>query len=256
MKIKPISFFLACLLLAAAVTSLFTLSASAKAPELGIEVVIDANEVAEEGSVTAKIYIYPCDKPITVPTFNFALDFDKNVLTLVEFNSDLSPGALPYLPTANFAFCYNEYAGIEAIDVDRRMLAAEAVFEIADIIGTREIAVGLLSGANYTIYNDPDDPIYIGYTPELVSDTVTVLDDDVRYLYGDINSDGAVNNVDAAIFERCLANWDGYGEFETGMMDVDGSGTVNPADAVHLVRALALWDGYTIPEGYYVPEKS
>ena len=65
------------------------------------------------------------------------------------------------------------------------------------------------------------------------------------YLCGDVNSDGAVNNLDRLYLTRYLANWEDYQDIDLVAADVDCSGTVNNLDRVILTRYLANWDEYS-----------
>lgn len=59
---------------------------------------------------------------------------------------------------------------------------------------------------------------------------------------GDVNADGVVDPIDAAILDRYLADWDGYG-FEALNLyyaDTNGDGTVDITDALNIRRLLVL----------------
>ena len=65
-------------------------------------------------------------------------------------------------------------------------------------------------------------------------------------IIGDVNGDRKVNNRDAMILERYVANWNGYEERIPDMAaaDLNGDGLVNNRDALILDRYLAEWKGY------------
>ena len=66
--------------------------------------------------------------------------------------------------------------------------------------------------------------------------------------YGDVNSDGAVNNLDRVYLTRYLANWNDYKNINLNAADVDRDGSVNNLDRVILTRYLANWSSYsTLP---------
>ncbi len=74
----------------------------------------------------------------------------------------------------------------------------------------------------------------------------TYKDDYIDFLYGDINGDGKVNNLDRLLLSRWLAKWKtALDEGISGdAADVNGDGKVNNLDRLVLARHLARWAGY------------
>ena len=66
------------------------------------------------------------------------------------------------------------------------------------------------------------------------------------YTIGDVNADKDVNNRDAMILDRYVADWPGYDEYIKIMdaADLDRKGTVDNRDAMILDRYVAGWTGY------------
>ena len=66
------------------------------------------------------------------------------------------------------------------------------------------------------------------------------------YIVGDVNSDDEVNNRDAMILDRYIAEWKGYDAYIKNMdaADMDRKGTVDNRDAMILDRVVAGWPGY------------
>ena len=65
-------------------------------------------------------------------------------------------------------------------------------------------------------------------------------------LVGDVNSDGGVNNRDAMILDRYVAEWPGYAAYIKDMdaADLDRKGSIDNRDAMILDRVVAGWPGY------------
>lgn len=63
----------------------------------------------------------------------------------------------------------------------------------------------------------------------------------VNYIFGDVNSDGTVNNLDRVYLTRYLADWNDYQDIDLKAADVDCNGIVNNLDRVILTRYLANW---------------
>lgn len=80
---------------------------------------------------------------------------------------------------------------------------------------------------------------------------ITVADADIVkdfniFLFGDVNDDGKVNNLDRAILTRYLAHWVDYPKESVDLIaaDVNCDGRVNNLDRVILSRYLANWVDY------------
>ena len=69
-------------------------------------------------------------------------------------------------------------------------------------------------------------------------------------LYGDVNGDGDVTQLDAFYLARHIAEWDGYeaDKLNYPACDVNLDGKVTQVDSFILARHLAEWEGYeTLP---------
>lgn len=62
-------------------------------------------------------------------------------------------------------------------------------------------------------------------------------------IYGDVNSDGSVNPLDAIIFMRSLEGWEGY-SIDKNAADVNLDKATNNKDSVILMRHLSSIKGY------------
>ena len=111
-------------------------------------------------------------------------------------------------------------------------------FEIIDAtpVGDYPITVSY-DYNNYGIYNK--DLNRVNFNTE--NGTVQVID----VIYGDVDSNGIVNNLDRVYLTRYLANWNDYQNIDLNAADVDCNGTVNNLDRVILTRYLANWSAYS-----------
>lgn len=82
------------------------------------------------------------------------------------------------------------------------------------------------------------------YRVSIFNRQITVKADAV--IIGDVNGDGAVDNLDRLAITRYLADWDGYTETDINMAvaDVNNDGSVDNLDRLALTRHLANWEGY------------
>ena len=79
-----------------------------------------------------------------------------------------------------------------------------------------------------------------------ITRTFTVAGESGGYIVGDVNLSGAVDNRDAMILDRYVAEWPGYDAYIKNMdaADMDRKGTVDNRDAMILDRVVAGWPGY------------
>lgn len=83
------------------------------------------------------------------------------------------------------------------------------------------------------------------------NETNTIVDTGSKLpLYGDVNGDDKVNQLDRLVLARYLAKWNGYeiDEAQLKNLDYNVDGKVNQMDRIILSRHLAGWSGYkTLP---------
>ena len=63
-------------------------------------------------------------------------------------------------------------------------------------------------------------------------------------LFGDINTDGLINNQDSTLLSKYIAGY--YVEISEETADVDADGYHTRRDAMILARYLAGWEGYSL----------
>lgn len=119
----------------------------------------------------------------------------------------------------------------------------------SDVVDSVETADGSYSFANvsagiYTLIIRKKNHATRSY--EIAVEDADVVKDVKIYLFGDVNDDGKVNNLDRLILTRYLANWVDYPEESVDLItaDVNCDGRVNNLDRVILSRYLANWVDY------------
>jgi len=103
-----------------------------------------------------------------------------------------------------------------------KLTAPNAIFEMR------------VSGDTLT-YRTANAPLSAAYSEKTV-DVYVLL-----YPLGDINSDGRITPLDAALLQRCAAGWSGI-ILDEGRADINKDGQVDAADALLLRRYAAGWD--------------
>ena len=101
---------------------------------------------------------------------------------------------------------------------------------------------------NYTIslsYDYDNYDIYDSKVKKVKFDTVDGVLSIRDVLYGDVNGDGRVNNVDRLVLTRYLAKWSDYNNIYLLNADVNNDNKVNNLDKVILTRHLAKWSDYS-----------
>ena len=87
---------------------------------------------------------------------------------------------------------------------------------------------------------------------DITAGSVTVEEDAVDKLWGDVDKDGSVTASDAIAVVRYANNWEGYDDnnsaYDFSIADVDGDGSITASDAINIVRHANNWEGYeTLP---------
>ena len=85
---------------------------------------------------------------------------------------------------------------------------------------------------------------------DITAGSVTVEEDAVEIIYGDVNGDGVVNKKDSAMLLRHTNGWVGYEQANIpnyAAADVNFDGVVNKKDSAYLLRCTNGWAGYTLP---------
>lgn len=100
------------------------------------------------------------------------------------------------------------------------------------------------------VCDEEDDLKYIDGKADLSTEAKVIKDEPVppepgEYKTGDVNGDGVVNGMDAALLARYTSGWDGYEDkINKGAADINGDGNINGQDSAILMRYTSGWDGY------------
>ena len=124
----------------------------------------------------------------------------------------------------------------------RLIISLERASDVYSFTTDKNLLKGTINGEACTIYNsyfngDKEVQLTKTYTCSASSNTYTV---------GDVNSDDKVDNRDAMILDRYIAEWAGYADRIKNMdtADIDRKGSVDNRDAMILDRVVAGWQGY------------
>ena len=121
--------------------------------------------------------------------------------------------------------------------------------------GAEDIVITKNVGETLAVADFPAVPAKDGYTGKWDVETDITEEKTVNAIYtvipvyGDVDGDGAVTNLDLMVLERYLAAWDGYAaRIVEANCDVDADGDITTADIAVLARHRANWVGYeTLP---------
>ncbi len=175
-----------------------------------------------------------------VVSMSFTITYDESVLTLIEVkDTELISGALH---SDNLSSPYQLTWANDTVreDIIENGTVAVLVFKIADNTADGDYSVSVsYDYENYDIINYNGSSVYFN----TVEGVVSIRD----FLYGDVNNDGRVNNLDRQILTRHLAKWTAYPASMVDMnaADVNNDGNVNNLDRQILTRHLAKWDEYS-----------
>ena len=163
----------------------------------------------------------------------YDIKYDSASLELVSYEIGLGNGICTDSGVGTYTNKVNlQYAGTSNITGDGALVTL--TFKIKDSApeGTALISVAPEDGTFFTYdgRNEKD------FQVSCVNGGIKV----VKYISGDINGDGKVNNRDAARLLQKLAGWDV--DYMEATLDVNGDGKVNNRDAARILQYLAGWD--------------
>lgn len=160
---------------------------------------------------------------------------------------------------AEFMWCANLVENLLMLDIHADLAAGDEVavevtvapFCVTDgftekrgpntgvsIPGTRVVDEGSALGHDY-VWNADES--------QWICTRCGAVSGETFYLYGDVDENGEVNDIDRTNLARYLAGWSGY-EISARASDVNRDGDVNDKDRTILARHLAGWSGYeTLP---------
>ena len=172
------------------------------------QVETDATVTVENGSgssgSTAQVPIVITNNCGMV-SMSLTITYDESILTLVEVKDTGLIGGALHSDDLSSPYQLSWANDTADKDIQENGTVAILVFEIAENAPKGEYPVSVsYDYEDYDIINYNGISVYFHTVDGLVS---------VReFLYGDVNSDGRVNNHDRQILSRYLANWKAYSE--------------------------------------------
>ena len=204
------------------------------APQIVVE-----NKTTSAGSTVA-VNISIANNPGFV-TMGIQVAYDSNLTLLSVSDTGLVPGQLFSTEIENPQPLYWANPTATA-DCTVNGKIATLTFKVADNAEEGEYHIRVsYDYDNYDIYNQSGEAVQFA----TVNGTLTVTD----VVYGDVNGDGRVNNLDGMVLMRHLAKWPSYpASMISPGADVNADGRINNLDGMILMRHLAKWPAYaTLP---------
>lgn len=171
-----------------------------------------------------------------VGIMTYYVNYDKTLLELTNIETLAGTPTVTPVATADGRVAF-VYAGLENITTDG--VIATLTFTALDVEEETYANVSIEKGADdefvcYTGKNADVETEIACNVAEASGVTVKAC------LPGDANSDGTVNNRDAARVLQYVAQWDV--EIDLDAADANGDGTVNNRDAARILQYVAQWD--------------
>ena len=163
----------------------------------------------------------------------YDIEYDSTILELVSYEIGLGNAICTDSGVGTYTNKVNlQYAGTSNITGDGALVTLTFKIKASAPEGTALISIVPEDGTFFTYEgrNEKD------FDVSCVIGGVKV----VKYISGDINGDGKVNNRDAARLLQKLAGWDV--DYVDATLDVNGDGKVNNRDAARILQYLAGWD--------------
>jgi hypothetical protein len=216
----------------------FTANFQCTVTQIETDATIQVESKSGNAGGTVQVPVVIANNPGIV-SMSLTITYDECVLTLVEVNdTELIGGALH---SDNLSSPYQLTWANDTIkeDIVENGSVVILVFKIADDAPNGDYSVEVsYDYENYDILNYSGASVYF----HTVEGVINIRD----FLYGDVNSDGRVNNLDRQILTRYLAKWEDYpaSVIDMNAADVNNDGSVNNLDRQILTRYLANWDEY------------
>ena len=211
---------------------------STPVPSDAPQIVVESKTTSAGSTVAVNISI--ANNPGFV-TMGIQVAYDSNLTLLSVSDTGLVPGQMFSTEIENPQPLY--WANPTATDdctVNGKI--ATLTFKVADNAEEGEYHIRVsYDYDNYDIYNQSGEAVQFA----TVNGTLTVTD----VVYGDVNGDGRVNNLDGMVLMRHLAKWPSYpASMISPGADVNADGRINNLDGMILMRHLAKWPAYaTLP---------
>ena len=211
---------------------------STPVPSDAPQIVVESKTTSAGSTVAVNISI--ANNPGFV-TMGIQVAYDSNLTLLSVSDTGLVPGQMFSTEIENPQPLYWANPTATA-DCTVNGKIATLTFKVADNAEEGEYHIRVsYDYDNYDIYNQSGEAVQFA----TVNGTLTVTD----IVYGDVNGDGKVNNLDGMVLMRHLAKWPSYpASMISPGADVNADGRINNLDGMILMRHLAKWPAYaTLP---------
>ena len=211
---------------------------STPVPSDAPQIVVESKTTSAGSTVAVNISI--ANNPGFV-TMGIQVAYDSNLTLLSVSDTGLIPGQMFSAEIENPQPLYWANPTATA-DCTVNGKIATLTFKVADNAEEGEYHIRVsYDYDNYDIYNQSGEAVQFA----TVNGTLTVTD----IVYGDVNGDGKVNNLDGMVLMRHLAKWPSYpASMISPGADVNADGRINNLDGMILMRHLAKWPAYaTLP---------
>ena len=211
---------------------------STPVPSDAPQIVVESKTTSAGSTVAVNISI--ANNPGFV-TMGIQVAYDSNLTLLSVSDTGLVPGQMFSTEIDNPQPLYWANPTATA-DCTVNGKIATLTFKVADNAEEGEYHIRVsYDYDNYDIYNQSGEAVQFA----TVNGTLTVTD----VVYGDVNGDGRVNNLDGMVLMRHLAKWPSYpASMISPGADVNADGRINNLDGMILMRHLAKWPAYaTLP---------
>ena len=211
---------------------------STPVPSDAPQIVVESKTTSAGSTVAVNISI--ANNPGFV-TMGIQVAYDSNLTLLSVSDTGLVPGQMFSTEIENPQPLYWANPTATA-DCTVNGKIATLTFKVADNAEEGEYHIRVsYDYDNYDIYNQSGEAVQFA----TVNGTLTVTD----VVYGDVNGDGRVNNLDGMVLMRHLAKWPSYpASMISPGADVNADGRINNLDGMILMRHLAKWPAYaTLP---------
>ena len=204
------------------------------APQIVVE-----SKTASAGSTVA-VNISIANNPGIV-SMTLHVNFDSRLELVSVQDTGLLPGKVHSTVMLNpYTLAWENDSATQNYTVNGTLVTL--TFNVPENLEEGDYAVSVsYDSEGYEIYDFNAEPVDFA----VVNGKISVTD----IIYGDVNGDGKVNNLDRLILTRYLANWPDYpaSRIKPGA-DTNADGKINNLDRLILTRHLANWPDYaTLP---------
>ena len=202
------------------------------------QIVVESKTASAGSTVAVNISI--ANNPGIV-SMTLHVNFDSRLELVSVQDTGLLPGKVHSTVMLNpYTLAWENDSATQNYTVNGTLVTL--TFNVPENLEEGDYAVSVsYDSEGYEIYDFNAEPVDFA----VVNGKISVTD----IIYGDVNGDGKVNNLDRLILTRYLANWPDYpaSRIKPGA-DTNADGKINNLDRLILTRHLANWPDYaTLP---------